>query len=56
MKFKSFKFDYCVSGITKHRQLYIDMVAPGMGLALGGCGHAAKSSDEIGKVAARSGK
>ena len=47
--FRDYKFDYCVIGVTPTNQLYIDMVIPGLGMALGGCGYAAKSSDEAGK-------
>ena len=53
VKFTDYKFDYCVIGVTPTNQLYIDMVAPGLGIALGGCGWAAKSSDEAGQIAAR---
>ena len=51
--FRDYKFDYCVIGVTPTGQLYIDTVAPGLGVALGGCGYAAKSSDEAGRIAAR---
>ena len=51
--FRDYKFDYCTFGKTKTGHLYIDTVAPGLGVALGGCGYAAKSSDEVGRIAAR---
>ena len=51
--FRDYKFDYCVIGVTPTGQLYIDTVAPGLGVALGGCGYTAKSSDEAGRIAAR---
>ena len=51
--FRDYKFDYCVIGVTPTNQLYIDMVAQGLGIVLGGCGYAAKSSDEAGQIAAR---
>ena len=51
--FRDYKFDYCVIGVTPTNQLYIDMVEPGLGVVLGCCGYAAKSSDEAGHIAAR---
>ncbi len=53
MHFKSYKFDHCVRCETPTLLPYIDMVKPGFGIAAGGNGFAAKSSDEIGKAAAR---
>lgn len=32
---------------------FVDEVAKGLYLAVGGCGHAAKSCDEIGRIAAK---
>ncbi len=51
--FRDYRFDQCAVGLTPTTQLYVDMVTPGLGVALGGCGYAAKSSDEIGRMAAR---
>ena len=51
--FQSYRYDHCVVCPTATMQPYIDMVAPSLGVAIGGCGYAAKSSDEIGRVAAR---
>ncbi|XP_077868852.1 uncharacterized protein LOC144359609 [Saccoglossus kowalevskii] len=43
----------CVTTLTPTLNIYCDMVTPTLGLAVGGCGHGAKASDEIGKMAAR---
>ena len=51
--FTSYKFDYCVNDVTESGQVHIDLVEPRFGIAVGGNGNAAKSSDEIGKIAAR---
>ena len=51
--FRNYKWDYCAVGLTPTTQLYIDMVEPRLGVAIGDCGYSAKSSDEIGRVAAR---
>ena len=43
----------CVVTYTKHGQAYIDQIDDRLYISVGGCGAAAKSSPEIGKVAAR---
>ena len=43
--------DTCCTTHTKTKQLYLDEVAPGLTVVAGGNGYAAKSADEIGKVA-----
>ena len=53
VSFTSYKFDYCVNDVTESRQVHIDLIEPRFGIAVGGNGNAAKSSDEIGKIAAR---
>ncbi|CAH1255479.1 PIPOX [Branchiostoma lanceolatum] len=45
--------DACVTVKTPTEQLYVDMVTPSLGVALGGNGWAAKSCDEIGRMAAK---
>ncbi|XP_078572853.1 N-methyl-L-tryptophan oxidase-like [Branchiostoma floridae x Branchiostoma japonicum] len=45
--------DACVTVKTPTEQLYVDMVTPSLGVALGGNGYAAKSCDEIGRMAAK---
>jgi glycine/D-amino acid oxidase-like deaminating enzyme len=45
--------DSCVTMVTPTGHPYIDMVTPRLGVAIGGNGHAAKSCDEIGRLAAR---
>ena len=53
---KRYKFDYCVTTNTVQGYPYVDMVQGStLGVAIGGCGQAAKSSDEIGNMAARYG-
>lgn len=44
--------DKCVTSNTPSRRPYIDLLTPSLGVALGGNGYAAKSSDEIGRLAA----
>jgi len=45
--------DSCVTSNTPGKLApYIDSVAPGLVVAAGGCGHAAKGCDEIGRLAA----
>ena len=44
--------DTCCTARTPTYAPYIDVVSPRLGVALGGNGHAAKSCDEIGRVAA----
>ena len=46
------QMDNCVTAHPPTDLPYIDMVTPEMGVAIGGCGYAAKSSDEIGRIAA----
>lgn len=48
----SFHTKPCVVTYTAHDNVYIDEVADGLYVAAGGCGAAAKSSNEIGHVAA----
>ena len=49
----NYKFDHCVVTVTPTNQMYVSMVTPSLGVAIGGCGYAAKSSDELGLMAAR---
>ena len=49
---EQFKGDYCVVTETKTDRPYIDKVHAQLGVAIGGNGYAAKSSDEIGRIAA----
>ena len=51
--FRDYKYDYCVVTLTPTGHLYIDMVESGMGIVAGGNGYGAKTSDEVGKIAAR---
>ena len=46
-----FRGDYCVVTETKTDRPYIDKVHAQLGVAIGGNGYAAKSSDEIGRIA-----
>ena len=50
---QNYHFDYCVTSRTPSNHPYVSMVTPSFGVAIGGCGYAAKSSDEIGLMAAR---
>jgi glycine/D-amino acid oxidase-like deaminating enzyme len=45
--------DTCVWDVTPSRQLYVDMINSNIGVACGGNGAAAKSSDEIGRLASQ---
>ena len=45
--------DICVTTKTPSRFPYIDLLEPTLGVALGGNGHAGKSCDEIGRLAAQ---
>lgn len=45
--------DGCLTSHTPNQEPYIDLIAEGFGVALGGNRWAAKSSDEIGRLAAR---
>lgn len=52
LEFKSWKGDSCVITETPTTRPYIDMLHAQLGVAIGGNGYAAKSSDEIGRLAA----
>ncbi|XP_077989599.1 uncharacterized protein LOC144443882 [Glandiceps talaboti] len=43
----------CITTLTPTNQLYCDMITPTLGITTGGNGYAAKSADEIGRMAAR---
>ncbi|XP_077989363.1 N-methyl-L-tryptophan oxidase-like [Glandiceps talaboti] len=45
--------DCCVTTHTPTDQIYCDMITPTLGITTGGNGYAAKSADEIGRMAAR---
>ncbi|KAK7070586.1 hypothetical protein SK128_023435 [Halocaridina rubra] len=45
--------DGCLTSHTPNEEPYIDVIGEGFGVALGGNRWAAKSSDEIGRLAAR---
>ena len=47
-----YKGDFCVVTETKTDRPYIDKINAQLGVAIGGNGYAAKSSDEIGRLAA----
>lgn len=49
---KSWRGDHCVITETPTNLPYIDTVHAQLGVAIGGNGYAAKSSDEIGRLAA----
>ncbi len=53
VRFTRFRFDHCVTDVTRTSQAHVDVLRPRFGVALGGNGNAAKCSDEIGKMAAR---
>lgn len=53
LKVEKVSGDGCVTAHTPDYEPYIDMVAEGFGVALGGNGYAAKSCPEIGRLAAR---
>lgn len=48
----SYHGDSCVITTTPTKRLYIDTLHPQLGVAVGGNAYAAKSSDEIGRIAA----
>lgn len=48
----SYHGDSCVITTTPTKRLYIDILHPQLGVAVGGNAYAAKSSDEIGRIAA----
>ncbi|XP_069101909.1 peroxisomal sarcosine oxidase-like isoform X2 [Argopecten irradians] len=48
----SYHGDHCIVTETPTHRIYIDLVHPDLGVAIGGNGYAAKSSDEIGRIAA----
>lgn len=52
VKMKSYHGDCCIITETPTNRPYIDMVHSQLGLAIGGNGHGAKSSDEVGRIAA----
>ena len=43
----------CIIQTPGREAPYIDEISPGLYLAAGGCGYAAKSCDEIGRIAAQ---
>ncbi|OWF52193.1 uncharacterized protein LOC110448083 [Mizuhopecten yessoensis] len=53
VKFLSHHGDACVTMVTPSYQPYVDLVTPTLGVVMGDNGWAAKSSDEIGRVAAK---
>ncbi|XP_037789811.1 monomeric sarcosine oxidase-like [Penaeus monodon] len=53
LKMEEVSGDGCLTSHTPNNEPYIDLIAPGFGVALGGNGYAAKASDEIGRLAAR---
>ena len=44
--------DTCLTTRTPNSRLFIDLLSPNVGVAIGGNGYAAKSCDHIGKMAA----
>ena len=52
LKIEGVEMDSCMTAVTEHGYPYIDMVTDRVGVAVGGCGAAAKSSDEMGRIAA----
>ncbi|XP_062590976.1 uncharacterized protein LOC134252499 [Saccostrea cucullata] len=52
IRFENHHGDACATMVTPGKQPYIDLISPTLAVALGGNGYAAKSSDEIGKIAA----
>lgn len=53
LKVEKVSGDGCLTSHTPNAEPYIDLIACGFGVALGGNGYAAKASDEIGRLAAR---
>lgn len=53
VKFLSHHGDACITMVTPNSQPYIDLVTSTLGVVMGDNGWAAKSSDEIGRIAAR---
>ncbi|KAG7160367.1 uncharacterized protein LOC121876257 [Homarus americanus] len=53
VQFEEVSGDGCLTSHTPNQEPYIDIIAQGFGVALGGNRWAAKSSDEIGRLAAR---
>ncbi|XP_033761106.1 uncharacterized protein LOC117342917 [Pecten maximus] len=51
--FLSHHGDACITMVTPNSQPYVDLVTPTVGVVMGDNGWAAKSSDEIGRIAAR---
>ena len=52
IKALSIEGDTCVTTSTPPHRPYIDMLSPSLGVAIAGCGHAAKNCDELGRIAA----
>ncbi|XP_061171965.1 uncharacterized protein LOC133181490 [Saccostrea echinata] len=52
VRFENHHGDACATMVTPGKQPYIDLLSPTLAVALGGNGYAAKSSDEIGRIAA----
>jgi sarcosine oxidase len=52
LRVKSWSSKPCVLAYTAHGYPYIDQLAEGVFVCTGGCGSAAKSSDEIGRIGA----
>ncbi|XP_064106398.1 monomeric sarcosine oxidase-like [Macrobrachium nipponense] len=53
LKVEAVSGDGCITSHTPNEEPFIDVIAEGFGVALGGNRWAAKSSDEIGRLAAR---
>lgn len=53
LRARSFISRPCTYTMTAHGRPYVDQIADGCFVAAGGCGSAAKSSNEIGRLAAR---
>jgi sarcosine oxidase/L-pipecolate oxidase len=52
VKLLSYHSKCCVMSLTTTYRPFIDLVSPKLGVAIGGNGYAAKSCDEIGRLAA----
>ena len=52
IKALSIEGDSCITTSTPPHRPYIDMLSPSLGVAIAGCGHAAKNCDELGRIAA----
>lgn len=53
LKIEKVSGDGCLTSTTPNSEPYIDTIADGFGVALGGNGYAAKCCSEIGRLAAR---